>query len=404
MNKNYLLIFILMLSLANQANAGLKLDALSMLERAPLDFAGDMGEAAGVVTDGAATIKEVEQTGQRAKTLYEKGKMLKESVAETLDSTVPGYGDEEEEKSYEDEYAQAEEQLDSLPSSLNVKQQEAEYKMENRRGALYQEAAGKKQAAEGNIENLEQLYEQAQDSQTKATIASKISEYENEIEEFDSQMTDLESDNSQILQADESYQEASKEKQEASENLKNVFDTAQSKFGDLNVGDIESLKSMSAEDKSTEYNKVIKDNFLLAGEAENAQTTARVKKKRTQDLIKAMVKAFVTGAKFKNAYVQKQDKSDQIETNVVGADQQLSSIGMTIEQTVQEIRLLQDYNKLMLADIRLKTAQDMMMQDYRLKNYDKNPASLNLDNYVFTEDDIKTDEGRTSFLSKVRAK
>lgn len=58
----------------------------------------------------------------------------------------------------------------------------------------------------------------------------------------------------------------------------------------------------------------------------------------------------------------------------------------------------------MLADIRLKTAQDMMMQDYRLKNYDKNPASLNLDNYVFTEDDIKTDEGRTSFLSKVRAK
>ena len=125
-----------------------------------------------LVNKATAVFERIDSNFERRSTVV---KMLPHSIADYR-ATSPGYGDEEAEKSYEDEYAQAQEQLDNLPSSLNVKQQEAEYKMENRRGALYQEAAGKKQAAEGNIENLEQLYEQAQDSQTKATIASKISE------------------------------------------------------------------------------------------------------------------------------------------------------------------------------------------------------------------------------------
>ena len=45
----------------------------------------------------------------------------------------------------------------------------------------------------------------------------------------------------------------------------------------------------------------------------------------------------------------------------------------------------------------------MLNQDHRLKNYDKNPAALNLDNYIFTKDDIPSDEGKESFLDSVTA-
>ncbi|MBQ2810880.1 MAG: hypothetical protein IJF12_01790 [Alphaproteobacteria bacterium] len=404
MYKTFLTVAVLLLC-TFQVQAGLKFDGLAMIERAPLDFAGDLGEAAGVVTDGAAMIKEIEQTGQRVKTLYEKGKMLKEKISDTIDSVKVMY-DEVAGKveSFEEQFSQAQEQLDKLPTSLNIKGEEAEFAMQSRKDALYEEAMGKKQAAEENLAVLEALFEQAEDSETKSTIINEITALENEMAEYEEQIADLESKNSKILASDVTYQAANKLKEEAKKQLGNVLDAAKSKFGNLSLSDIQGMKSMSPEAKTAEYNKIIKDNFLLVDEPENAQNVTRVKNKRTEDLVDAIAKAFVAGAKFKNAYIQKQDDSDRIETNVMGADQQLSSIGMMIEQMIQEIRLLQDYNKLVLVNMRLKTAKDMLTQDYRLKNYDKDPASLNLDNYVFTEKDITTDEGKKSFLNNIRAK
>ncbi|MBE6451004.1 MAG: hypothetical protein E7016_03455 [Alphaproteobacteria bacterium] len=404
MYKTFLTVAVLLLC-TFQVQAGLKFDGLAMIERAPLDFAGDLGEAAGVVTDGAAMIKEIEQTGQRVKTLYEKGKMLKEKISDTIDSVKVMY-DEVAGKveSFEEQFSQAQEQLDKLPTSLNIKGEEAEFAMQSRKDALYEEVMGKKQAAEGNLAVLEALFEQAEDSETKSTIINEITALENEMAEYEEQIADLESKNSKILASDVTYQAANKLKEEAKKQLGNVLDAAKSKFGNLSLSDIQGMKSMSPETKTAEYNKIIKDNFLLVDEPENAQSVTRVKNKRTEDLVDAIAKAFVAGAKFKNAYIQKQDDSDRIETNVMGADQQLSSIGMMIEQMIQEIRLLQDYNKLVLVNMRLKTAKDMLTQDYRLKNYDKDPASLNLDNYVFTEKDITTDEGKKSFLNNIRAK
>ena len=54
--------------------------------------------------------------------------------------------------------------------------------------------------------------------------------------------------------------------------------------------------------------------------------------------------------------------------------------------------------------MKLKTALNMLNQDYRVKDYEKDPANLNLDNYVFTEDDVTSDEGEKGFLDGVKAK
>ena len=405
MSKKFLAIFAALLSLSFEVKAGLKLDALAMIERAPLDFAGDLGESAGVVTDVASAAKEIEQTGQRAKTLYEKGKLLKENAMETLNSVVPGYGEEtQESQNYEEEYEKAQQQLDNTPSSLETTSQEADYAMQERREALYQEVLGKKQAAEENVAQLEVLFEQAEDSQTKSTILNEITAHESQIEQYEAQMADLESDDSQILQSDETYQEASKTKEIAEEQADKLLEAAKSKFGDLGLDDLEGLKAMSPEQKTAEYNKVIKDNFLYVDEPEDAEGVTRVKKKRADDLVDAIAKAIVACAKFKNSYEKRLEDIDRVETNVMGADQQISAIGLIIEQTIQEIKILQEYNKLLLIDMRVKTARDMVSQDYRLNNYEKDPASLNLDNYVFTEDDIKSDEGKKSFLDNVKAK
>ena len=111
MNKKYVLLIALLSVLSYETKAGPKLDVLSALERAPLDFVGDLGEGGGVVTDVAAMGKEVYQKGTEAKALFEKAKLKIQNAVETVKSHIPGYGDDEDATSYEEQLAQAEENL-----------------------------------------------------------------------------------------------------------------------------------------------------------------------------------------------------------------------------------------------------------------------------------------------------
>ena len=109
-------------------------------------------------------------------------------------------------------------------------------------------------------------------------------------------------------------------------------------------------------------------------------------------------------AEIKNTFDKQDDESHRINTNMSGADMQISALGMQTQQTIQDIEILHKYNKLKIVDLKLKTALNMLNQDYRVKDYEKDPASLNLDNYVFTEDDVTSDEGEKGFLDGVKAK
>ena len=74
MRNKYCLLLAICLLIAPNAKAGLKIDALTAINRAPIDFVGDMSEGASVVTDTAAMVSEVKSMGERAKALYEKTK------------------------------------------------------------------------------------------------------------------------------------------------------------------------------------------------------------------------------------------------------------------------------------------------------------------------------------------
>ena len=75
-----------------------------------------------------------------------------------------------------------------------------------------------------------------------------------------------------------------------------------------------------------------------------------------------------------------------------------------IEQRIEDIKILYNYTNLIIADMRLKTSLNIRNQKYRLLNYDKDPAKLNLDNYVFTVKDMPTDEDKTGILAGVTDK
>lgn len=403
MNKKYIILIALLSVLSFETKAGPKLDVLSALERAPLDFVGDLGEGSGVVTDAAAMGKEVYQKGTEAKALFEKIKLKAQNAIETIKSHIPGYGDEND-ASYEEQLSQAEDSLANTPNKLKNESKGLDVDMQDRKNALYTQAAGKKQAAEENINVLKAMLGDGADASTEQIFSSVISENEQHVQKYQSEMNDIFSGDSQILKSDASYQALSAAKETVTGKLDSLYENAKSKFGNLSLGSVTGMLQKSPADRTADYNKVIEDNFLLPEEQEDADTIARVRKNRTDALIDAMAEAFVAAVKFKNTADASEDNSYQIQDNIMGADQQVSTIGMAIEQKIQETKLLHDYNKLLLANMKLKTALNMNNQDYRLKNYDKDPAVLNLDNYVFTEEDIVSDEGQKSFLDSVQAK
>ena len=86
---------------------------------------------------------------------------------------------------------------------------------------------------------------------------------------------------------------------------------------------------------------------------------------------------------------------------MAAVDGKLTSANLLIEQRIEDINILYKYTNLLIADMRLKTSLNVRNQKYRLENYDKDPAVLNLDNYIFTADDVPTDAKEKSFLDGV---
>ena len=312
MNKNTVCLCALLIMVANNASAGLKLDALSMLERAPLDFAGDLSETAGVVTDAAAMGKEVYQKGTRAKALFEKTKLKVQNVMEKFDSLMPGYnGEPEAGTTYEEQEAEAEAAVNELPTSLEVESKTLSIEMDDRKDALLSEAEGRKTTSEENIAILNVMLEDADDPQTRAMIQGKINEHQAVVNEQTDIIVDLNSENSEILAQDESYQSLNEEKKQADQKLQDKLANAAKIAGvaGMTLSKVAGFLKKSPEEKGAAYSEVLENNFILPEEAKNAESVSRVRKYRTKVLVDSMVEAIVAAAKFQNSLDKEEEES-----------------------------------------------------------------------------------------------
>lgn len=386
------------------ANSGLKIDGLAIVERFTV-FGTTVGDAAGVVTDTAAATKEIIQRGTQVKAYLEKTKLLVDDVRAKLDAIKPGY-EGEDDKTYEEEEAEAQEKLAGTEKQLEREDENLEFDIEARKEALATEYAGKKLTAEENLKILNQMLNDAEDEQTRATIQAEIYQTQGIVQEYEESIADLQSQDSQILNNDEKYQKLAEQKEQVKQKLKSYALLAAGTLATklFSASSIQGMLKKDDETKTQEYNAVIQANFLMPEEAEISENVDKKRKHRSQELINSMAEAFVAGVKFRNKFDKTNEDLHRIQDNMEAADQQVAALGMQTQQTIQETEVLHEYNKLLIVDMKLRTALNMLNQDYRLKNYDKDPASLNLDNYVFTEEDMNSDEKKKSFLDGVRAK
>ena len=385
-----------------EAFAGLKMDILSLVERIGV-FATGIAENAGVVTDGVAMTKEVIARGEKAKAFFEKKKLQIESVVDKLNSVKPGY-EGEDDTSYEEELEGAESELAGTQNELVSQNEDVTAEMNERKEALTEEYAGKQKAASQNLDILNTMLADAEDEETKAAIQAEIDELTVQQSEYEAALADLGSENSEILGNDTQFQDLANKKEQLQTQISELVSGVENLSSKFGLSNIQGMLKKDDKTRSAEYNEVITNYFLTEEEAEISKNVDVKIKKRYEDLIEVMAEAVVMAAEIKNTFDKQDDESHRINTNMSGADMQISALGMQTQQTIQDIEILHKYNKLKIVDLKLKTALNMLNQDYRVKDYEKDPASLNLDNYVFTEDDVTSDEGEKGFLDGVKAK
>lgn len=400
-------IFALFMSvLSSNAQASLKTDISAFAGRVSSTINNTVENIKVKINTAAQKVQEW-YTGSKIKSTIETVKALKEDVL-TAASTV------------QDEYQETMDNFDEIGDSatdayeremedfqnsqtgqtveLSQQLDDVNKQIDARKEVLLAEVNAKNEAAQENLAILQSMYETTTDEDGKAQLASQIESVQNEISQYGEYSKQIEEGKGEYLEQDSEYSKLQAEKAELAMQLAelsaDVGSDALDKFGDA-------FTNQSDAERSEEYNKVISENFLLREEAETAESVARITQHRQEVLIKDIAHAFYAAATLKLQLDADLERVERKKDNMASVDYKITAVNLLIDQRIEDINILYNYTNLMIADLRLKTSQNMFRQDYRLKTYGKDPAVLNLDNYIFTKEDVPTDEGQTSFLDSV---
>lgn len=321
-----------------------------------------------------------------------------DTVSDNINETVSGINEQADQIT--DEVDKVKETDAGTAASLTMQLTEINQQIEDRKTAVSEELSAKAQTAQDNYNMMQAMYEATEDEADKSVISSEMETLTKEMEEYNTLLEQIKDDGGEdYLNSDSEYQALIAQREDIEAQLGDIGASA-ADFAATAIGD---FLSKSDAEKQEEYNSVISENFLKKGEANTAQNVARIMKHRQEVFKEDVAHALYTAIKLKLQLDSDLERITTKQENMAAADYKMTAGNMLVEQRIEDIKILYNYTNLLIADLRLKTSQNMLNQDHRLKNYDKNPAALNLDNYIFTKDDIPSDEGKESFLDSVTA-
>lgn len=369
------------------------------------DSAGTTNETATNQVDVAAEKKQEGIIGPKTKARIEKLKALAKDIQAISEAGQAAY--EDTAKNVGEVTANYEQEIDAIKQSdlgttaaLSAQYAELNSKMEDRKNVLSEELGAKSSAAGQNLETLQQMYNTAESENDRQLLESQIASAQSELALYNDYKKQMEDENSTYLDNDSEYKSLKEQRNQIKSQLSEVAAETAALAGSF-------IKGMLKKDdaaRQAEYNEVIQKNFLTPEEAQTQKNINRILKHRHDVLLKDAAHAFYVSAAIKKELDQQIEDGEKYQKNIAAADYKMTAGNLLIEQRIKDIQILYNYTNLTMADMRLKTSQNMVEQEYRVKNYEKNPAVLNLDNYIFTEKDIKSDEGKKSFLDNVKVK
>ena len=412
MNKKLFLILFLMFCLAgNNVSAQPKIDGLSGVERVLTSVQTKVEEVMKKVNAAAKKVQE-SQLGQSLKTKYETIMAFKQQLTEAVNAGKEMY---DEAKSVYDEgvgmYNQGKEFAEGAEGMLqgtyeeamdNLKQTEIgstltlekelnslQEKMDARKGLVEEELNARIKIVDENTDNLQQLYASAQTDEQRQLVAMLMTEASVLKKQYEDGLKSMEQDGNAFLETDEEYKDLQAQYAQTQELLASAKEALKQKGLGLGATWIQGMLKKTKEEKAGEYNEVGGANFIGPNEEMNQDSTNRVMTERSKNLKEDVINAYVQVLKMRAGEEKSDEDIDRISENISNADYAITAQRLLNEQKIQKLNLLQKTMEMEVSDLKIKTSENMMIQDLRMQNPAKNPGEINLDNYELTEDILR---------------
>lgn len=395
MKKSNLLTLFLCL-LISPAQAGITIDVADMSSEVVDAVKESLDQAAENVKSAAEQVQ-AKIIGNKAYVFYEKVKGVNGSIRDARQAaeefvTTGRTAYETAEKDIEEITSYYESQRKNLQDSqlgqiAQMKEDMAniENQMNDRRQALDQEMENKTRSAQENLEIMRNMYSSAvegnADPGTLQILEQQLSSAQKEYDGLQAQNQQRQSGDDFYMQ-DLDYRSLTERRDNISHQLEEMGSSALGGLMSLTKAQIGSLLKKSPEQKLSEYKEVLELNFLKEDADINEENIKDIEKYRKEVLVNDVAHALTMAAQNKVGMTDKEEKADINAGNVTAAEFRTTSANFLIEQRIQEIKALHEFTSLLIADLRLKTSRNMINQDYHLKDYEKNPSILNLDNYA----------------------
>ncbi len=321
-------------------------------------------EYVGEIKERVDEAKELYAEGQQ---LYEEGKEMYEEGKEIVDTGKKA----------------------SSSVELKRKADDLKEKMASRQSVLKEELNAKFKASKTNEQTYQQLYDAAESQEEKNLLEERLSEAKSASLDLKKNIDDASKEDTTYFETDKEYAGLQKEYDETMEELEETLDALKEKGKSIGSAFASRIAKMSPADRKKAYSGLISDIFVGAKEKLDAKTTKKVKKARQKKLINAAANSFALMVE----HQKKSEKFDKDNDKDVKACEESNSL-MTKLQSVNKLNisknnLLFDNLNTNAGLIELKATTDMLTQDYKLGNPEKDPSQIDLDSYILKEEDLK---------------
>lgn len=258
----------------------------------------------------------------------------------------------------------------------------------------------KKAAADENVNSYQSMYDSATDPEQQAQLNELLTAALAEQEQYASALDEFENNQETYMAADEEYSQLAEQLAQLQEQKAGLISSGT----ELLSGYFNRMLEMSDGERKEQYQEALKNNFLGKDETETPEANERIMKYRRNESVREQAKVLSLAITQKQNQEADEEKIERSQQNMAAVDHSQTSVNMAIEQRIKDVDILYQYTQLLLADLKYKTARNMLIMPAKLRDYDRDPSVLNFDDYVFTKDSVKSDSQSVNPFDQILGK
>ncbi len=225
-------------------------------------------------------------------------------------------------------------------------------------------------------ENNQLIEEQiAQDPAQKTILQAKIEENNAKIAEIDKKYKE------QLAQAAKDFAAENEIVQEQINILKEKANlTSLDAEGAMNA-----ISGVFSGNASAAMNEVIAKNFYKENEEESAEGNKRIKNYRDSVFREDSANVYAQAVALMSEGDADLELVEKLQSNAQVVETTPAAVTLDISNKIQNMKVLLKFAKLLVAEMKMTTAQDMVNVSKKLHNYGKDVTAFNLDDYEYNE-------------------